>query len=78
MTYPITTQKALRAAFWEAHPQLHRALPCSLTRNGRVFRIPKTQNEHPTDTRVAFVDFIDCLCRSGQISEALAQRATLG
>lgn len=73
----ITTQKELRAAFWEAHPQFNRAIPCSLTRNGRVFRIPKSQNEYPTDVRVAWCDFVEYMNRGGQISEALAQRATL-
>lgn len=60
----ITTQKELRAAFWEAHPQYKR--------RGR-----QKQNVYPTTVSVAWCDFIDCMCRDGQISEALAQRATL-
>lgn len=60
----ITTQKELRAAFWESHPDL--------TRQGR-----KTQNDYPTDTRIAWCDYIDRMCRDGQISEKLGQRATL-
>lgn len=32
---------------------------------------------HCTDTRVAFCDFLDSLARNGEVSEALAQRATL-
>jgi len=32
---------------------------------------------HNTDTRCAFVDYVDMLARSGEISESLAQRVTL-
>jgi hypothetical protein len=64
MTYPITTQKEVRTLFWQEHPQFK--------------RVPgRTQNDYPTDVRVAFVDFVDALCRDGQISEALAERVTL-
>lgn len=60
----ITTQKQLRAEFWRYYPELK--------------RIPgKTQNEYPTDVRVAWCDFVERMYRSGQISEALADRATL-
>ena len=37
----------------------------------------KRQNDYPTDTRCAFVDYVDALQKSGEISEALAARATL-
>ena len=40
-------------------------------------RADKSRRDYCTDTRCAFVDFVDHLHRSGQISEALAQRATL-
>lgn len=60
----ITTQKELRAEFWRANPELK--------------HIPgKTQNEYPTDVRVAWCDFVEHMYRDGQISEALAYRATL-
>lgn len=62
-TYAYTTQRELRAAFWAAHRALARQAGCG---------------HQPTDTRVAFVDWIDSLARDGQISQALAQRATLG
>jgi hypothetical protein len=62
MAYEITTQSALRAAFWQGFTTRPKRL-----RNG----------DYPTDIRVEFVDFIDHLARDGIISEALASRATL-
>lgn len=59
--YTYTTQRQVRAAFWAEHPR-----PRKLT-NG----------DYPTDTRVAFSDFVDMLERNGLISESLAQRVTL-
>lgn len=64
MEYDITTQSALRAAFWQGMPSVW-----SKYRN-------KRQNEWPTDLRVEFVDFVDFLARQGNISEELAQRVT--
>lgn len=66
MTY--TTQKQVRAAFWEAYPDISRRKIPNYTGTGRMYT---------TDTRVAFCDYIDSLSRDGQISEALAQRVTL-
>lgn len=60
----ITTQKELRKAFWEKHPDLKR--------QGN-----KTQNEYPTDTRVAWCDYVESMRRDGQINNQLAERATL-
>ena len=62
MPYAITTQKQIRALFWETFPDLSRK---------------KIKGDYPTDTRCTFTDFIDYLSRDGQISEALAARATL-
>lgn len=62
--FTYTTQKQIRAAFWEQHPQFKR-------------RSGWTQNDYPTDTRLTFIDFVDCLEKDGQISEALANRTTL-
>lgn len=60
----ITTQRKLREVFWMSNPELK--------------RVPgKTQNDYPTDTRLAWCDYIDNMCRTGMIDEALAQRATL-
>ena len=54
----------LRGIFWDIHPQFKR--------EGN-----KKQNEYCTDIRVAFVDFVDNLRQTNQISEKLANRATL-
>lgn len=62
--FTYTTQAQVRAAFWEAHHFYKR-------------HAGWTQNQYPTDTRVAFVDYIDYLRRNGDISDALAQRITL-
>ena len=59
----ITTQRELRRAFWESHPNVRRGTSA----NG----------DYVTDTRVAFVEFVDMLARDGQISEELAHRVTL-
>ncbi len=70
MTYPITTQKHVRDAFWEAHPGLDfKARQAGIRSKG--------QNTQCATVRCAFVDFVDSLYRSGQISDALAQRVTL-
>lgn len=70
--HTYTNQKQIRAAFWDAHPTLPRR------RHRYNWRHDKTAElVHAVDTRVAFVDFLDALHRSGQISDALAQRATL-
>lgn len=62
--YGITNQRALRASFWETRAEGKRG---AKNRFG----------EYPTDTRVAWCDYIEMLCRSGHISPELAQRATL-
>lgn len=67
-TYPITTQKEIRRLFWETFPDLPRKKIKNYSGNGMMY---------PTDTRCAFTDFIDYLSRDGQISQTLAQRATL-
>lgn len=61
-----TTQKQVRAAFWNDHPQWT-----------RIPKFAKPLMDYPTDTRCAFVEYVDMLARNGDISEALAQRVTL-
>ena len=69
----MTTQKQIRAAFWTAHPTAdRRRYPAR-----DWTREDKTSRDYCTDTRCAFVDFVDHLARSGEITETLAQRATL-
>ena len=60
----MTTQKQIRAAFWYAFPAFTR-------------RPGKTHNDYPATVRSAFCDWVDYLQKSEQISEKLANRATL-
>jgi hypothetical protein len=62
--HAITTQAGVRADFWATHPKFTK-------------KPGLRQNAYPTDVRVAFVEHVDQLSRSGQISEALGCRATL-
>jgi hypothetical protein len=64
----LTTQKQIRALFWETFPNLPRRKITDYTGAGKMWH---------TDTRTAFVDFLDALHREGRISDALADRATL-
>lgn len=60
----MTTQKQIRASFWHAFPQFT--------------RIPgQKQNSYSATIRSAWTDWVDYLQKSEQISEALANRATL-
>ena len=69
----MTNQKQIRAAFWEAFPDLpRRRYRYSPNRSDKTAELV-----YPIDTRCAFVDFVDQLQREGIISEALADRATL-
>jgi len=72
----MTNQKQIRAAFWAAHPFADRKRYPS---RGWIdwTREDKTRRDYCTDTRCEFVEFVDQLERSGQITAALAQRATL-
>jgi hypothetical protein len=60
----LTSEKAIRAAFWTDHPEA-------------VRRRGKGHNGQTTDTRCAFVDWLDQQARAGRVSERLAFRATL-
>jgi hypothetical protein len=69
----MTNQVQIRAAFWQAFPDLpRRRYRYSPNRSDKTAELV-----YPIDTRCAFVDFLDSLQRDGQISEALANRATL-
>ncbi len=62
----MTTQKEVRAAFWEQHPQFK-----------HEYRTRKKQNEYRTDVRVTFCDFVESLRRNNEISKTLANNVTL-
>jgi hypothetical protein len=64
----MKTQKEVREAFWFYHPEVPRRKIKNYSGNGKMW---------PTDTRCAFIDFVDYLSKDGQISEGLAQRVTL-
>ncbi len=64
-----TTQKEIRAAFWNSGiPGISRKKIRDYSGHGTIY---------DTDTRCAFVDFVDMLVRDGEISAALANRVTL-
>jgi hypothetical protein len=67
MSYAMTSQSQVRAAFWRMSYQ---------TRKPRRFA-GLSQNDLPTDLRVMFVDYVDALQKAGHISERLAYRVTL-
>lgn len=64
----ITTQKELRRVFRECHPDLDFRKVENYSRNSTMYK---------ADTRCAFVDFVDSMSRNGQITQELAERATL-
>ena len=64
MAYLFTNQKDIRRAF-------------RVVWDGIVTKNPGHANDKPMQ-RQAFADWIDYLAREGEISEALAGRATLG
>jgi hypothetical protein len=69
----MTNQKQIRAAFWEAHPTANRKKYPARDWT----REDKSRRDYCTETRCAFVDFVDYLNRSQIISDQLASRATL-
>lgn len=74
----ITTQKELRNTFWADHPQFRRTVKVAGRRpNGDPIYIAKEQNDYPTDIRMAWCDYVEHMRRDNQITENLAQRATL-
>ncbi len=66
----LTNQKQIREQFWAAYPDFE-----FQAREAGIFS--KSQNHHCATVRCAFVDFVDGLQKSGQISEKLADRACL-
>lgn len=66
----FTTQKQIRAEFWSVHPHLAKQAR-------EAGMLTARQNQHCATVRCAFVDFVDHLHRTGQISDALSDRVTL-
>jgi hypothetical protein len=70
-----TTQREVRNAFWqEVHDGAYAGL--DVTRN-LITDYTGKGKMHNTDTRCAFVDYVDGLSKSGEISEDLANKVTL-
>jgi hypothetical protein len=63
-----TTQKEVRRAFWDNHPEADRKKIKDYSGKGKMYK---------TDTRVAFNYFVAALARDNQITPALANRITL-
>ena len=63
-----TTQKQVKADFWNAHPKLSHRKIANFAGDGKMYT---------TDTRCAFVEFLDYLCRDGQISDRMANSIKL-
>ncbi len=66
----IRTQKELRAQFWADHPSLDHQARAAGTRS-------KPQNQQCATVRLTWCDYVEAMRRNGDLSEALAQRATL-
>jgi hypothetical protein len=62
----MKTIKEVRENFWLNFPEYK-----------EHYRVTKRQNDYFCDIRCSFVDHVDHLERSGQISEKLAKRVTL-
>lgn len=63
----MKTQREVRESFWGSFPELSRK---KIVQHG-------DQRAYSVDTRCAFVDYVDMLCRGGEISKELANRVTL-
>lgn len=66
MKYSITTQKALRDAFWAQAGMM-----------ADFYRVSYRQNDYSATVRCTWCDFVDQMHRDGQISDKLAKRVTL-
>lgn len=68
MKYRLTNQKEIRREFWRLFPELNRK---------RVVDCGSKRKMFVCDTRCTWVDWIDLLQKNGDISDVLADRATL-
>lgn len=79
-SYRLTSQAAVRAAFWESMPGHIRPgfIACGRSeKTGRLVYRRRTQNEYPAHVRTAFVDYVDSLAKGGEISPGLTDSVTL-
>jgi len=73
MSYSYTTQEQVRDAFFADFGYRRK-----LVKVGDGYYRKASHNEYSATVRTAFSFFIDGLEKSGKISEALADRVTLG
>ena len=66
----MKTQKEVRANFWA---YLKEIAPQYL----KEYKTSKKQNQYTADVRILFVDYIDNLHTSGEITQNLAYKVTL-
>jgi hypothetical protein len=66
----MKTQKEVRANFWA---YLKEIAPQYL----KEYKTSKKQNQYTADVRILFVDYIDNLHKSGEITQNLAYKVTL-
>ncbi len=62
----LKTLSDVRQSFWDNHVRFQPA-----------YKAKYRQNDYNIDTRMAFCDWVDYLCKSNQITEKLGNRATL-
>ena len=72
MKVTIETEDEVREAFWEQVPHTEVFLRAQLR-----WQAGAGQNALPADVRMAFVDFVDYMQKSGEITEELASQVTL-
>jgi hypothetical protein len=75
MRNKLTTQKQVRAAFWQAW-RSGQFKGLNVTPK-RIRNYSGNGTMHNTDTRIAFCDFVDSLDKNGELAEGLADRVTL-
>lgn len=71
MRYELTTQRAVRDAFWRECKNI----PGVTSR--RIVDYSGYGKMHNTDTRVAFCDWLDMASKDGRLSAELADQVTL-
>lgn len=72
MSYAYTSQREVRAAFWQDFDGVN-----GITSKQWTNAHDGTGRQYNATTRCAFCDYVDMLARDGLISERLAQRVTL-